>query len=139
MVSEKLKEELKRFLSAKQVEGLSKQWDAYEVKVREAVKEFDIRGREAKSKGKERLDKFAAQLKRSSEEFEKHFKAFMNQEGKVLGESLTEMFAFLSSLAKSEPAKKTKSARSKRPTKTKKAPVRKTRSATLTSENASAN
>lgn len=94
MVPEKVKAELKRFLSSKQVEEISKQLDVYEKRVREAVRQFDVKGREAKEKGQEHLDKFAAQLKRTGHQLEKQFKAFVNTEGKALNRGLNELFTY---------------------------------------------
>jgi biopolymer transport protein ExbB/TolQ len=98
MVPEKVKSELKRFLSNRQVEDLSKQLDSYEKRVREAVKHFDVKGREAKALGQERLDKFTAQVKRTSQELEKQLKSFVNQEGKVLNKGLNELFTYFRGL-----------------------------------------
>ncbi len=120
MVPEKVKSELKRFLNNRQVEELSKQLDSYEKRVREAVKHFDVKGREAKALGQERLDKFAAQVKRTSQELEKQLKSFVNQEGKVLNKGLNELFIYFRSLTqKSAPvARKGSPAKAKAKTKT---------------------
>lgn len=98
MVPEKVKAELKRLLSNRQVEELSKQLDSYEKRVREAVKHFDVKGREAKALGQERLDKFAAQVKRTGQELEKQLKSFVNQEGKNLNKGLNELFTYFRGL-----------------------------------------
>jgi hypothetical protein len=110
MVADKVKAELKRFLSPKQVEELSKQFDAYEVKVRDAVKQFDVKGRAAKAKGQEQLDKFATQVKKTGQELEKQFKTFLNQENKMLNKGLNELFAYFRTLSKAEATKPAKKA-----------------------------
>lgn len=129
MVTEKVKSELKRFLNTKQVEDLSKQFGTYEKRVREAVKQFDVKGREAKAKGQEQLDKFAAQVKRTSLELEKHFKSLVNQEGKVLNKGLNELFAYFKTLTAAAPAQKKATAKKSGGRKSSKSPSRKPRAA----------
>ncbi len=107
MVPEKVKSELKRFLSGRQVEELSKQLDTYEKRVREAVKHFDVKGREAKALGQERLDKFAEQVKRTSQELEKQLKTFVNQESKMLNKGLNELFTYFRGLTQKPAPRKT--------------------------------
>jgi hypothetical protein len=106
MVSEKVKSELKRFLSAKQVEELSKQFEVYEKRVRQAVKQFDLKGREAKAKGQVQLDKFTSQVKRRGQELEKQFKSLVNQESKVLNQGLHDLFSYFKTLTQTGSATK---------------------------------
>lgn len=115
MVPEKVKAELKRFLSAKQVEDLSQQLDTYEKRVREAVKQFDVKGREAKAKGQVQLEKFAAQVKSTSQQLEKQIKTFMGQEGKALNKGLGELFTLFRSLTAQPEKPAKKSAKAKKP------------------------
>lgn len=105
MVPERVKSELKRFLNAKQVQELSRQLDTYEKRVREAVKQFDVKGREARKSGQEQLDKFAVQVKKTGQELERQLKTFMNQEGKTLNKGLNELFTYFKSIRQSETPK----------------------------------
>jgi len=107
MVPEKVKAELRRFLNAKQVEDLSKQLDSYEKRVRQAVKQIDVRGREAKTLGKGQLDKFTKQVKRTGKQLEKQLTTLVKSEGKMLNKGLNDLFGYFRMLSKSE--KKAKS------------------------------
>ncbi len=106
MVPERVKSELKRFLNAKQVQELSRQLDTYEKRVREAVKQFDVKGREARTKGQEQLDKFAEQVKKTGQDLERQLKAFMSQEGKQLNKGLNELFTYFKGIRQSETPKR---------------------------------
>ncbi|MBY0370259.1 hypothetical protein K2X33_06200 [bacterium] len=102
MVPEKVKAELRRFLNAKQVEDLSKQLESYEKRVREAVKQIDVRGREAKALGQKKVDVFAAQVKRTGKDLEKKLSALVKTEGKALNKNLNDLFGYFRTLAKAD-------------------------------------
>lgn len=114
MVPEKVKAELRRFLNAKQVEDLSKQLDVYEKRVRQAVKQMDVRGREAKALGQKQLDKFTKQVKATGTQIEKQFSSLVKSEGKTLNKGLNDLFGYLRKLAKNKAPSKAKASVKKR-------------------------
>ncbi len=83
MVSNKIKSELKRFLTDKQVEDLSKQLSLYETKVRDAVKGFDVKSLAAKAQGKAQLEKFSSQVNQGLNELFNYFRTLANLEKKA--------------------------------------------------------
>lgn len=89
MFPEKVKSELKRFLTSEQIEEISKQWDKYENRLLDA-----------KQKGKQQVDRLSLQ-----------WKNLVNQEGKVLKEGISELVAYFRDLSKAEAPKKKKAAK----------------------------
>ncbi len=98
MFSEKVKLELKRFLTSDQIEEISKQWEKYEGRLLDA-----------KQKGKQQVDRLSEQ-----------WKNLVSQEGKVLKEGIAELVAYFRDLSKAEAPKKKKTVKRAR-----KAPARK--------------
>ncbi len=122
MVSEKVKSELKRFLSVEQIENLSKQFGAYEKLAREVVKQFDVKGREAKARGQAKLDKFASQVKTTRTQVEKQLQSLVREERQSLNKGLNDLFTYFKTLTaasskKSAPKKRTGSKSRKASTK----------------------
>lgn len=94
MFPEKVKSELKRFLTSEQIEEITKQWEKYENRLLDA-----------KQKGKQQVDRLSTQ-----------WKNLVNQEGKVLKEGIAELVAYFKDLSKAEaPKKKKTSKRARKP------------------------
>jgi flavorubredoxin len=98
MFPEKMKSELKRFLTPDQIEEISKQWEKYESRLVEA-----------KQKGKQQVDRLSVQ-----------WKNLVNQEGKVLKEGIAELVSYFRDLSKAEAPKKKKTAKRARKPSTRK-------------------
>lgn len=101
-MASKLKIDLKQLFTSQQVENLSKHLTTYEKRVKELVKELDLKSRDARDKSKERLAHFTSQVRKTSTDIEKNVKDLLNQEGKVLNQKVTELVTYLKSLASNE-------------------------------------
>ena len=63
----------------------------YEQKVQDVVKDFDLRGKEARKKGEKQLDKWMSQLKTSRTTLEKKISTLVNTEGAKLSKAFNEL------------------------------------------------
>lgn len=105
MLQTRLKTDLKRLTNSPVVGNLSKQFSAYEEKVRRFVRDFDLKSREARDTGRRRLDEFTTQLRHRRGEVEKKMTRLLNEEGKRLNQRVGELVNYLKSLAKNEKLK----------------------------------
>jgi uncharacterized membrane protein YgcG len=102
MVTNRIQEELKKLLHSDQIQALSQQLQTYEKKVREAVKEFDLRSRDARQKGQEKLGVFTSDLKKTRTRLESQFRIFLDKEKVNLNKGLQDLMAYLKTLSQTE-------------------------------------
>jgi hypothetical protein len=87
----KLKIDLKRLADSALANNLSKHLNEYEAKVKEMVRDFDLKSREARDKSRERLDRFLAQLKQTRGDLEKKVTDIAHVEGERLNKRVSEL------------------------------------------------
>lgn len=107
MARTKLPLDWKQLTHAPIVEQLTKQFTAYEQRVRRLVTEWDEKGRDARKRGVAELERFRKQLQSRKTEIEKQVVALVEREGKKLNKSFQEL---VNKAAKAEPTKSTASA-----------------------------
>jgi len=93
---------LKNFLESKWNDSVSKQLNIYEKKVKDLVKDLDLKSRDAREKSREQLDAFTHQVKKTRTDLEKRIVTLVNQETKRLNVGLNELVSYLKSLSHSE-------------------------------------
>jgi hypothetical protein len=101
-MASKFKVDLKQWMNSPQVENLSKHLTDYEKRVKELVKELNLKSRDAREKGKVQLDRFTTQVQKTRTDVEKNVKTLLQQEGKVLNQKLNELVTYLKGLAANE-------------------------------------
>jgi hypothetical protein len=101
-MASKFKVDLKKLMNKPQVENLSKHLTEYDHKVKELVKELNLKSRDAREKGKVQLDRFTAQVQKTRTDVEKNVKTLLQQEGKVLNQKVNELVTYLKGLAANE-------------------------------------
>lgn len=121
MAQRNLMVDLKGILQSEFVSGISKQLNVYEKKVKELVKDLNLRSVEAREKSRQQLDLFAEQIKKTRDEVEKKVVTVVNLETQRLNKGVTDLVSYLKTVAKHEKtAAKTvskKSTKAKAPTK----------------------
>lgn len=113
MVAPKLRSDLKKLAQIKSIDQLKKQLVGYEKRVLEIVRDVDLKGREARRKGEQKINQFAEQLRRQSTGIEKQVRVLVAKERERLNEGIFELVTQLRKLSGSEtvpvsaPVKKT--------------------------------
>lgn len=102
MLQEKLKSDLKRLADTPFAHNLTKQFSAYEDRVREVVHGLELKSREARAQSLKRIDEFTDQLKKTRGQVEKKVSTLLNEEGKRLNAKVTELLNYLKSMARDE-------------------------------------
>ena len=97
--------DIKGILGSRLVQGVSKQVNTYEKKVRGLVKDLDLRTRDAREKSQKQLDKFAVQVKKTRSQLETRLVEVVNQEAVRLNKGFSELVTYLKSLANNETLK----------------------------------
>lgn len=125
--------------SQKSVEQLTKQFAAYEKRVKGLVHEMDVSTRDARKQGRERLDRFLEDLRGRRGLLEKKVTELVSSESKKIQEGVNELVAYLKVLrangaASSGAARPEKSAK---PTASAKPPTKKKKAASGTTKKAS--
>jgi hypothetical protein len=80
----------------------TQQLNSYEIKVKNLVKDFDLKSREARKKSEERLEKFLSQVKKTRKELEKTVVDLVHDERKVLNAKIDNLLSFLHKMKKAE-------------------------------------
>lgn len=84
----------------------------YEKRVRAMVKDLDLKSRDARSKSREQLDRFASQLKTTRTQLEKRVVTLVNFEADRLNKGLNELVGYLKTLSKQEQSARNAKSRS---------------------------
>jgi len=116
-VKKNMKLDFKEISSNPMVKNLSEQWVTYEKRVKTLIRDFDLKSRDARVKGKEHLDKFLVQLKKTRTQLESNIRVFAKNESKVLNKGFNDLVVYLKTLSQKEAAA-AKKASTKRKTKT---------------------
>jgi hypothetical protein len=112
----KLKLDLKKLANSELALSLARHLDGYEKRVKEFVKEFDVKSRDARTKGQKQLDKFAGQLKRTRTDLEKRVATLFHEESRQLNQRVNELVNYLKRVTKSEKLKPESSSSKKKET-----------------------
>jgi len=94
--------ELKRLSNAQAIKQFSKQMMDYEKRVRTLMKDFNLRGQEARKNGKVQIDEFVRQLKKNRVRVEKKVLTVINQEAKNVNKRCQKLLNNLKNLAEKE-------------------------------------
>lgn len=82
--------------------GISSGISGYEKRVKAFVKDLDIKGRDARTKSKEQLDRFTTQLRTTRTELEKRVVTLVNSEADRLNKGFNELVGKLKHLSQQE-------------------------------------
>lgn len=93
--------------------GLSGYLGGYEKKMRSLVKDLDLKSRDARSKSREQLDRFANQIKTTRGELEKRVVTIVNHEADRLNKGFNELVTYLKALSQQEQASAKRSKKAK--------------------------
>jgi TolA-binding protein len=107
--------------SLKSVDQLSKQFAAYEKRLKTLVHDMDVQTRDARKQGRDRLDRFLDELRGRRDVLEKRVTELVSTESKRIHEGVNELVTYLkvlrangaASSGSPRPAKATKSAGSR--------------------------
>ncbi len=101
------------------INQLTQQLSTYEKKVATLVKGFDLKGREARERSHQQLNKVVGQLKQTRTKVEKKITHLVNLEGKRLNKQVNKLVTYLTQVARQEDHKKaTTIGRAKKTTRT---------------------
>lgn len=101
-VQSRIRSDLKRWASSDFVRGLSRQFSDYEVRVKEVVRDFDLRSRDAREKSRDQIEKFAKQLKKTRAKVEGQVNTLLSTEGHKLNGRVRQVFNYLKTIAQNE-------------------------------------
>jgi len=101
-VQSKIKSDLKRWANSDFVRNLSRHFSDYEVRVKEVVRDFDLRSRDAREKSRQQIDKIAEQIKRTRSKVEEKVSTILNSEGQRLNGRVKQVFNYIRAIAQSE-------------------------------------
>ncbi|MEZ4752656.1 MAG: hypothetical protein R3B54_19075 [Bdellovibrionota bacterium] len=118
-----IQKEIQKVANSKFLKEFSKQLNGYEKKVRDVVRDFNLRSQEARSKSKKQMDQFTKRLNKTRKDVEKTLKSLINEESRLLNKSFNELVSHLKELSEQESAKK--APKKKAATKKKSAPKKK--------------
>lgn len=93
----------------KQLQELSKNWDVYEKRVREAVRELDLRSQQARKLSEARLRDVSDHIRRTRGDVEKRVRGLLESEAKKLNVQLRKIYTYLVKVAQEESNAKKKS------------------------------
>ncbi len=102
MVPPKFKFDFKKLSKGEIVSQVTKQLGAYEKRVQGLIKGFDIKSRDARSKSRKQIDKFAKQINKTRSNLEKQLTSVIHKESKWLEKGVNELFKKLKNVAKDE-------------------------------------
>ncbi len=91
--------DFKKIASTPWVANLTKQFNSYESRVKKLVKELDLKGKEARTVGRDQLVRFTDQLQKTRTQVEKKVTVLINEEGKKINDRVTELFKYLKTMA----------------------------------------
>lgn len=97
--------DIKGLLDSRWVQGVSKQVNTYEKKVKGLVKDLDLKTRDAREKSQKQLDRFTVQIKKTRGQLEARVVEVVNQEAARLNKGFVELVTYLKSLANNETLK----------------------------------
>ena len=109
--------DLKKLANSELVGSLTKHLTQYEGKLKKLLNEFDLKSREARSKGQKQIDKVSQQFRQTRGDLEKRVTNLLHQEGKRLNEGVNDLVNYLKSVAKSEKLVMKASATKRKPSK----------------------
>ena len=97
-----LKVDFSKWAKHPAISQLTEQLNTYEKRVSTLVKNFDLKGREARQRSREQLDKVVGQLKETRGKVEKKVTQLVSLEGKKLNKRVNELVNYLNAMAKKE-------------------------------------
>lgn len=91
-----------RELRKQLVDPVSKQLNHYERRARKLAKEFDLRSKEGRTKGRQTVDEFVSHLNDTRGNFEKRVRDLVDAESKRLNKRVNDLFKSLKTMARTE-------------------------------------
>lgn len=100
-----LKVDFNKWAKHPAVHQLTQQLGTYEKKLSVLVKDFDLKGREARERSRKKLDRLVVQLKYTRGKVEKRINTLVNLESKKLNKRVNELVSYLTQVARQEDRK----------------------------------
>jgi len=97
-----LKVDFNKWAKHPAIDQLSQQLSTYEKKVTNLVKEFDLKGRQAKERSRKKLDKLVVQLKATRGKVEKRINHLVSAESKKLNRRVNDLVSYLTQVSRQE-------------------------------------
>ncbi len=117
MVAPKIRADLKKLAQIQSIDQLKRQLVGYEKRVLAMVRGVDLKGREARRKGEEKIAKLAEQLRKQSTGIEKQVRDLVVKERGRLNDGVLDLIAQLRKLSGTEAAAATSAPTSVKKTK----------------------
>jgi hypothetical protein len=105
-----LKVDFSKWASHPSINQLTKQITTYEKRVSTLVKDFDLKGREARERSRKKLDKVLGHLKQTRSKVEKKVTHLVTLEGKKLNKKVNELLNYVNQISRQEDRKMAASA-----------------------------
>jgi len=117
-VRSSLKVDFSKWAKHPAISQLTQQISSYEKRISHLVKDFDLKGREARERSRKQLNEVLGQLKRTRSKVEKKVTDLVQVEAKRLNKRVSDLMAYISKISKQEANQKVASVgRAKRTTK----------------------
>jgi hypothetical protein len=100
-----LKVDFSKWASHPSINQLTKQITTYEKRVSTLVKDFDLKGREARERSRKKLDKVLGHLKQTRSKVEKKVTHLVTLEGKKLNKKVNELLDYVNQMSRQEDRK----------------------------------
>lgn len=97
-----LKVDFSKWAKHPAINQLTQQVNAYEKRVSTLVKDFDLKGREARERSRKQLNKVLVQLKQTRAKVEKRVTQLIQTEGKRLNKRVTELMNNVAKMSRQE-------------------------------------
>lgn len=120
-----LQKEIQKVANSKFLKEFSKQLNGYEKRVKEVVRDFNLRSQEARKKSKKQMDQFTKRLNKTRKDVEKTLKSLINEESRLLNKSFNELVSHLKDLSEQDEKAAAKASAPKKRAKKKTAPKKK--------------
>lgn len=86
----------------KQFQKVTQNWDGYEKKVREAVRQLDLKSQQARKASESRLKEVSQQIQKTRGDVERRVKGLLEDEAKKLNVRLRDIYSYLVKVAQKE-------------------------------------
>ena len=97
-----LKVDFRKWAKHPAINQLTQQVNTYEKRVSALVKDFDLKGREARERSRKQLDKVLVQLKQTRSKVEKKVTQLIQAEGKRLNKRVNELVSYVAQMSRQE-------------------------------------
>lgn len=97
-----LKIDVSKWSNKPSIKQLTQQLTSYEQRLSALVKDFDLKGRDARIRSRQKLDQVLTQLKETRSKVEETVTSLVNAEGKKLNKKVNNLVSYLNGLARKE-------------------------------------